>query len=476
MLKTPLNILLIEDNPDDQFLIKEFLENSIDIDSSLTIVDSLNEGMLELNNGKTNVLLLDLSLPDNHGLEGLQSIRKKYDALTIIILTGFNDNKMAINAINTGAQDYLIKGKFNAYILEKSILYAYKRSVNEKIIRESEKKYKALYDHSPELLLSVYSTSGNIFRANKTMIDTTGFNLNELSEMNLTQLFHESCLQVTNDIMNKLQKNEIIQQCDAIIKTKDGRKIEVLCDVISHKDNDEGLPYSNISLKDVSQIKASERALKKSKKETMNALVKGQEEERKRMAKDLHDSLGQSVTGISLMLDLLQKQKKPNPKIINQAIKLINQITKEYRAITQALHPPFIEHGIIHALKQLCNNTESTFNIETSFNCKGIVESEQVLQGTEVELYRITQELLNNAIKHGSATQIKVELSKQKNDIQLTVDDNGIGFETKALSNSNFKKGIGLKNLETRASLLNATYGIQSEPNKGTSIKLVIPN
>ena len=143
--KKIINILLIEDNPGDIRLIQELMKEVSNGRFNLLYHDNLTEGMQLLNDRKFNVILLDLSLPDSEGLNTLEKILKNAKDIPIIILTGTDDQTLAIEAVKSGAQDYLIKGKVNGILLERTIFYSIERQNIMKKLKQSEKKFRLAF-------------------------------------------------------------------------------------------------------------------------------------------------------------------------------------------------------------------------------------------------------------------------------------------------------------------------------------------
>jgi len=143
--KKIINVLLIEDNPGDVRLIQELMKEVSNGKFNLLYHDNLTEGMQILNQRKFNVIILDLSLPDSEGLHTLEEVLKNAKDIPIIILTGTDDQKMALDAVKSGAQDYLIKGKVNGILLERSIFYSIERQKIMKQLKHSEKEFRLAF-------------------------------------------------------------------------------------------------------------------------------------------------------------------------------------------------------------------------------------------------------------------------------------------------------------------------------------------
>ncbi len=136
-----INILVIEDNPGDQFLLTELLKSSGFGEGFTSISNSMKEALLLLEQNKVDIVLLDLTLPDSSGIESFLALQKYIQLVPVVILSGMSDMKVALDAINLGAQDYLIKGDFDEKLLAKTILYSIERSNSLRALKESNEKY-----------------------------------------------------------------------------------------------------------------------------------------------------------------------------------------------------------------------------------------------------------------------------------------------------------------------------------------------
>ncbi len=121
MSRKPIDILLVDDNPRDVRLLQEYLLESKTEKFVLSHQETLKETLLYLGKNRCDVILLDLSLPDSHGLDTLLQIHQLYSRIPIIVLTGLDDNELALEALRLGAQDYLVKGQIDPHFLARSI-------------------------------------------------------------------------------------------------------------------------------------------------------------------------------------------------------------------------------------------------------------------------------------------------------------------------------------------------------------------
>ncbi len=212
--------------------------------------------------------------------------------------------------------------------------------------------------------------------------------------------------------------------------------------------------------------------LKDERLKRMSALYDGQELERQRISRELHDGLGQKLISIKLQLESTSKQNAEEVRSTIEEVKVdFLKTIEEVRQISNNLAPNILkESGIDVALKTLCDSINRTSKIDIELSVYGDYSTNE--PKIRFYLYRITQEGLNNAIKHSGATKVQLQLIGNKDSIILIIEDNGKGFEY----DSNFCTPCnGIYNMKERARLLNGTLDIESEPLSGTTIRLKIP-
>ncbi len=194
MNKEVIQILLIEDNPGDARLIQEFLKDSKKVDFIIKNHETLSEGLEELLNNKFDIILLDLNLPDSSGYDTVKIIYEKIKFIPIIILTGRDDEELALNSLKFGIQDYLIKGKIDPILLERSILYTIERYHYIEAFKLSEEKirgelnrtnfYKDLFIHDINDIFQGIMSATQIYNMQLKNPETSNYiiDINEIIE------------------------------------------------------------------------------------------------------------------------------------------------------------------------------------------------------------------------------------------------------------------------------------------------------
>ncbi|MGC5745818.1 tetratricopeptide repeat-containing sensor histidine kinase [Chryseobacterium sp. NFX27] len=216
---------------------------------------------------------------------------------------------------------------------------------------------------------------------------------------------------------------------------------------------------------------ALEKEKQNSKISTLTALLEGQEQERGRLARDLHDGLGGLLSGTKLQLSSLDSHRSENiEEGISKSITQIDDAVEELRRVAHNLMPDLLmKYGLEAAIREFAvRMSNSTLDIHTEF----INYSNSVSEEKQLIIYRIIQELVNNAVKHADTSEIIIQISEEENLLHLTVEDNGRGFDPAGL---NVRKTAGFHNIESRVQFLKGTMTITSELNIGTSIEFQIP-
>jgi signal transduction histidine kinase len=206
--------------------------------------------------------------------------------------------------------------------------------------------------------------------------------------------------------------------------------------------------------------------------ELLQATLITQEEERARIAQDLHDAISSKLNVVSLQANLLVDKNltvEDAHKFGAGILKITNTVLESSRKIAHDLLPPTLEKfGLQAALEELLEELEDTnrFEIKRTIN----IPENYLNKNSELHLFRIVQELLNNAIKHSEATHLELSCTSQNNLLILHYTDNGKGFNADEI-----KSGLGMSGIANRAQILNSDLTVSSQPGKGVQVRLQIP-
>jgi signal transduction histidine kinase len=204
----------------------------------------------------------------------------------------------------------------------------------------------------------------------------------------------------------------------------------------------------------------------------LTEIINTEEKERNRIAKDLHDGIVQDITSLKFMLNAIQAEAptKLHPSL-SQLNEEIDKISSEVRELSYQMMPITLkELGLLKALEEMMNRNLNHNKIDFEFNALGFSD-ERLPEKIEVTVYRICQELINNTLKHSSATSVSLLVQLHQNMLQLTFEDDGVGFDVE-----NVKKGIGLDSLTSRIAWIKGSLEFDSsEITKGTTAFIRIP-
>lgn len=206
----------------------------------------------------------------------------------------------------------------------------------------------------------------------------------------------------------------------------------------------------------------------------LKATIEGQERERKRLAKELHDGIGSLLSGLSLNLKFQKNQEVGNSaqgEFLTEACAMVDDSITHVRRMSHNLMPVTLENfGLVSAISECIQPVRKMSELTVEF--KAPEERFDANDDIELGVLRVVQELVQNTIKHAEANKIKLELTCSNHELCLVYHDNGIGFEMDAVNKSH---GIGLKGIESRVLNLGGTLNIKSEPGKGVDVAVQIP-
>jgi two-component system NarL family sensor kinase len=225
-------------------------------------------------------------------------------------------------------------------------------------------------------------------------------------------------------------------------------------------------------------LMVNQRKIRKLQKSLISAEIITLETERKRFSQDLHDDIGPNLSAVLLYTNIIEPVDPENQEIKEKMEEILTSTLQMVRSISQNVTPRYIqEHGLTESLKKMIGNFNMGLNGKTSI----VLNVESTPPGfSELEnlnIYRIIQESINNAVKHAEAVEIRVTISTSGNKTSIIISDNGKGFDYSLVkvNDPKSKAGIGLKNIQNRVIFLGGQLNIYSQKGKGTQIVAEIP-
>jgi two-component system CheB/CheR fusion protein len=221
---------------------------------------------------------------------------------------------------------------------------------------------------------------------------------------------------------------------------------------------------------------AERRKVERARLQLLRKLVRTQEDERRRIAREIHDHLGQQSTALRLSIESLKQlcaQYKELCAPVEQAQDIAARLDAEVDFLAWELRPASLDDlGLAAALANFVKEWSAHFSIQADYHCTGM-DQERPSPETETSLYRIAQEALNNSYKHAQASRVDVLLERRDSHVVLIVEDDGVGFHPD--DEMETQNGLGLLGMRERAALIGGTLEIESSPNQGTTIFARVP-
>ena len=366
----------------------------------------------------------------------------------------------------------------------------------------SREKYYDLYDLAPVGYFSLDQTS-QILEVNLKGASMVGMERRLLVKKRFTQFIVPAFQDSFYMFQKKAFKTRAIQTLEVQLKKKNGTPFWVQMDGVATQDTDGTFTHMRIIAIDIADKKKILENLEKSHDELearvderttelmkanaqleslSSLLLSTQEEERKRITEELHDSVEQTLAALKFNIEYLISQWVGNHKdngflILQGLIPKIQTTVVELKRIGKGLRPSILDDlGVLAALTWFCREIESvytTIHIERVFE----IEEDHIPENLKVVIYRVLQEALNNVAKHSRANRVMISLRKTKQAIEFSIKDNGKGFDVDAaLSPENQRSGLGLISMIKRTELTGGSLVIMSDKETGTIIRASWPS
>ena len=337
----------------------------------------------------------------------------------------------------------------------------------------SEKRYRDLFQGASEAVV-VSDPEYNIVEANRSMVTLAGYSLTELQGMNIKQLFaREDADEAVPKLYQWLNGEAAGHRYEERMIKKDGT--ELIVELAAQPIIANG---RLIAIQTMARDVTEERRLQQNMEFYISEITQAQEEERKRIARELHDETAQGLAALALQIETIMRhvQKVPNEALeqLEQLMEKTESLMEGVRRFSHELRPGLLDHlGLVPALDWLTTETKVSYGIDASID---IIGAERRLSPEiELVLFRIGQEALNNARHHSEATRVVVEIEFGAEKVRLCVTDNGKGFELpKMLGDFAARRKLGILGMQERARIIGGSFLLQSEAGSGTTVSVEV--
>jgi PAS domain S-box-containing protein len=497
MERAPVRILLIEDNRGDARLLEQLLREADGLRWELDWADSLEDGIARLQEGGVDLVMLDLDLPGSSGIETVLRVRCCGAQLpALIVLSGLNDESVALRAVQAGAEDYLVKGEVDARLLARAIRYALERSQSKAALRhahdmlearvvertaelrKSEQEFRTLAENAPDMVIR-YDTECRRIYVNPAFERETGIAAADALYLEPEKMAHlQSNVQLEDykQILRQVMASGTGTEVFARNMNKSGGPRDYAFHLVPERDAS-GRVVGVLAIgRNITALKESERRLSESQQQLRQLATRSEavrEEERKYLTREIHDELGQYLSALRLGVSVLEMQfGSGNPALAERTralTGLVDSTIQVVRNIVGRLRPGALDMGIVSALEWLVEQFRSNNDVA----CQLHVDESRIRldEVRAIELFRIVQESLTNVRRHANATRVDIALLSDGEHYVLEVRDNGCGFDPGQAKRQSF----GLVGIRERALKLDGTADIDSKPGRGTRLRVKFP-
>lgn len=444
-------ILVIEDDLTFSELVQFQLSSVGFLSHNIIAVQSIEETKEAALEFVPDVILLDLNILDSNGIETYDSVIQIFPKSSVVVLSGMDDQSLALQIVSKGAQDYILKSDIKPQLLEKTIKYGVLRRRLKEDLEVSEKKYKDVFYKSPMPMFKLRGKNLEIEMANQAAHDLYEVSLGEFKELSFYEFNSIGNTPFTELESGSSFKKEFIQE------SLSGK--EIIVEVILNKLD------SSSEMEFIAQVldRTEEIFFERRKNEVISQAEEG---EKKKIARELHDGLGQNMVLLNLLFQSLKPSIEQEGQY-NEVSNLLQSCIRELKEIAYSLLPPELENGFLNAINRFSNRINALGKINFIIEIQeGFVEAD-FGSIDKFNLYRIIQEFINNSMKHSQAQTLIFEIQKTDSEILITVSDDGVGFDMEKV-----EKGLGLQNLQHRMKMSNINGRIMS--NIGEGAKLVM--
>ena len=431
----------------------------------LPYVSTGEEALKILLNTLPDLVLMDIRIKGNmDGIETANEIGRKY-SIPVIYITSFSDEITISRAKKTGAYGFIAKTT-NLNNLYTTIEMAIHRNKMEIEVKEKEELLSVTLKSISDAVIGA-NMDGTIISWNKGAFDIFGYELHEVVGRNLSILTPGS---FPNEIPGNLDRAKMgieIEHYDTVRKNKMGKILNISIKISPIKNKSEEITGVSIIAHDITEKRLLEKEI-----------LEISEKESRRIGQDLHDNLGQHLTGLMFHLKVLENSLR-NKNLIPEADMAydIAMDTKDAVNLTKKLSRNLINadienQGISTAMEELISFYSNLYEIEIIYEANGEIDQLIKESTTITQLYHIAQEALTNSIKHSNASIIKLTLRVEDSEIYLQISDNGTG---QFIDNENNGKGLGLSILKYRANVIDGKISIIGNKGEGTRVICRVP-
>jgi PAS domain S-box-containing protein len=466
-----VRILYADDTDAQRYAVSRVLRNA----GFQVIEASTGQEALERMTSRPDLVILDVKLPDISGLDVCRQLKSAEATARIPVL------QVSATQVTTRARVEGLEGGADAYLVQPieadelvATIHALLRVRRaEDALRESQQQYRSFFEANPLPCFAFDVSDLRILAVNAAAVNEYGYSRNEFAEMKLDQI---SAPEGADSFNNLLREPfcESTQICKHRKKSGAFTAVEMISAPLRLNDRDARLIIVQNVTEKLSRQAAEQRAV--IQRLVLDRTLHVQEEERRRIARELHDEAGQLLTSLLVGLRTLtdsrrltdaRKQAKAMREIASSAI-------EELSRLARGLHSSVLDDlGLEAAVRRYTEDFTATHQVECALDL-GEDCTSSLSRDAQMNIYRIVQEALTNVARHSQATRVSVSLQEHGSELLIAIEDNGSGLPATP-SSADLSQHLGIESMRQRAAILGGELQLVSEPQRGLKVLVRLP-
>lgn len=483
------HILVADDNPDMRRYLHSLLSERYEVE---TVADG-EQALAAIRRRKPTVVLADVMMPKLDGFGLLRELRSDSgtQGIPVIMVSARAGENEVIEGMEHGADDYLVKPFSSRELLARVHAHAELARVrSEAAQRERELTAEAdsqralletILNQMPAGVVVAKAPSGEVVLANnqaEQIVQRSIRQTRNFEEYSDYRIFHlDGTPYSTPDqpLARSILHGETVMGEELRYMRPDGTFRVLLCNSAPIRDEAGKIVAGASTVQDITVLRSTQEELLRQSTDVIHdlagKLITAQEEERKRIARDLHDDIAQRIAMLCVQMEVLSvdlPKWSALSKPLRQLQSETHHIAEDIRLISHQFHHATLMLGLPRAAADYCSEFSRKRGIKVEFTQEGQMDS--LPDPVPLVLFRVVQEALNNVARHSGATQVEVSLLAEGNQVELRVKDRGKGFDPMT-----FSGGLGLVSMRERLRLVGGKIKISSAPGLGTEVEAVVP-
>jgi len=486
MTKPRIHVLIVDDDTVDRIACRRALASAAHADFVLSEAETGQEGLQLAFTETPDCILLDYKLPDLNGLEFLRQLGAKEGGVRIpvVLLTGGDSTAVAVEAMRRGARDYLGKDLDRQYLelLPGVIQRVLRERKLEEAKRQAEAKFQTVVEQIQAITYVVAADGSGALSYISPQISTLGYSPQEwLSDPDLQyECIHPNDRHNVIPAIQAARRTGEPMQLEYRLLARDGSALWFRDAARSVKDETGRSLFIQGMLIDITHNKQAEEALRQSQEELRQLAAHQErlkEEERKRIAQEIHDELGGLLTSIKAYVSVANERAMrvgADPdQLLTEAAQLADSAIGAVRKVITDLRPSVLDQlGIWAALEWYAGQIQERSGIECICAIGEAAQEIEVGHERSTMLFRVVQEALTNVVRHSGASLITIDVTVDEGELTVRVEDNGKGIDTERLLN---RESWGILGMYERTRHFGGELKITGTPGQGTTVALHLP-